>query len=240
MTREQYIKWCEKCVNREYSMQGLLCGLTHKFANFNSSCSEFQIDKKEAFLVDQKFIFNKYGNKFNSEIKVTSLHPSVEWFRKLNMPDQLVIRNESKRPWFVLLLFAFSAFLAITIDLCFFQEKSSTVLSFMILSIAMIVFAIYQIKIYKQDETPVLTFNSSGIKLGNKQEFQWDDIQTFHLIEGGGRYQQDTLIIKPLMQNEIKVKILKLEYSPKKIIHLIEKYKLALTAVKHQPKIILR
>lgn len=237
MTREQHIKWCEKCVNREHSLRGLLCGLTHEFANFNSICSDFQIDKKEALSVDQKFIFNKYGDKFNSEIKMTSLHPSVEWIKKLDLPNQLVVRNESKRPWFVLLLIASSVFLAVTLDLYISTDKSnSTVLLFIILSSVLILFFIYQIKNYKQDETPVLIIDNTGIKLGSKQEFKWDEIQTFHLIEGGGRNPQDTLIIKPQMQNELKVKISRLEYSPKKIIHIIEKYKIALTASKRQPR----
>ena len=45
MTREERLKYCSICKNREMNIQrGMLCGLSHEYASFESACSDFNAD----------------------------------------------------------------------------------------------------------------------------------------------------------------------------------------------------
>lgn len=47
MTRQQHIKFCEKCLNRKFDFQkGLICSLTQKIADFEKTCPNFAADQK--------------------------------------------------------------------------------------------------------------------------------------------------------------------------------------------------
>lgn len=46
MTREEHLKFCKKCINREMDMKiGLICNLTNKIANFDKNCESYKEDK---------------------------------------------------------------------------------------------------------------------------------------------------------------------------------------------------
>ena len=46
MTREQHLKFCEKCTNRRLDMKvGLLCNLTGEMADFEDECKYFKLDE---------------------------------------------------------------------------------------------------------------------------------------------------------------------------------------------------
>lgn len=53
MERSEQIKFCEKCLNREYSSQGILCKLTHEKATFTDTCPDFSEDEKEARIIKE-------------------------------------------------------------------------------------------------------------------------------------------------------------------------------------------
>jgi hypothetical protein len=45
MTREEHLKFCKKCTNRELDMKtGLVCSLTGTVANFEKECSTYNLD----------------------------------------------------------------------------------------------------------------------------------------------------------------------------------------------------
>lgn len=47
MTREEQLKFCQFCKHRQMDMrQGLLCGLTHEKADFDTTCANYQQDEK--------------------------------------------------------------------------------------------------------------------------------------------------------------------------------------------------
>ncbi|MEP0985226.1 hypothetical protein [Ekhidna sp.] len=45
MTREEQVAFCKKCTNREMSMDGLICQLTGKKAEFEGTCDDFNRDE---------------------------------------------------------------------------------------------------------------------------------------------------------------------------------------------------
>jgi antitoxin component YwqK of YwqJK toxin-antitoxin module len=45
MTRNQHLEFCKRCKNREFdTQQGLVCGLTKRIADFETSCPNFSLD----------------------------------------------------------------------------------------------------------------------------------------------------------------------------------------------------
>jgi antitoxin component YwqK of YwqJK toxin-antitoxin module len=45
MTRNQHLEFCKRCKNREFdTQQGLICGLTKRIADFETSCPNYQLD----------------------------------------------------------------------------------------------------------------------------------------------------------------------------------------------------
>ena len=49
MDQAARLTYCKVCLNREFDVnQGLLCGLTHAKATFETSCPDFKIDEAEA------------------------------------------------------------------------------------------------------------------------------------------------------------------------------------------------
>lgn len=52
MTREEHLKFCKKCENKEFdSQKGIICGLTGEIANFEDTCINF---KGDAFLEESQ------------------------------------------------------------------------------------------------------------------------------------------------------------------------------------------
>ena len=46
MKREEHLKFCKKCVNRELDMKvGLVCNLSGSIANFTNECSSYKLDE---------------------------------------------------------------------------------------------------------------------------------------------------------------------------------------------------
>lgn len=46
MTREEHVKFCKKCINRQFDMKvGLLCNLTGEKADFEKECKSFKLDE---------------------------------------------------------------------------------------------------------------------------------------------------------------------------------------------------
>ncbi len=59
MTREEHLKFCKFCENRKFDkMQGIICGLTDKPADFEEECSSYLED----FELKQKEELNKVEN----------------------------------------------------------------------------------------------------------------------------------------------------------------------------------
>ncbi|WP_445749881.1 hypothetical protein [Polaribacter sp.] len=47
MKREEHLKFCKVCLNREFNYnKGLLCGLTNKLADFENECKNFEKDSE--------------------------------------------------------------------------------------------------------------------------------------------------------------------------------------------------
>ena len=46
MTRDQHLEFCSRCINRKFdSDKGIICSLTNDIATFESSCSDYKVDK---------------------------------------------------------------------------------------------------------------------------------------------------------------------------------------------------
>lgn len=55
MTRQEHLKFCKVCVNKELDLkQGLLCKLTGKIADFEDECSSYTLDEKEVLSLDDE------------------------------------------------------------------------------------------------------------------------------------------------------------------------------------------
>ena len=46
MTREEHLKWCNKCTSRTLNLQkGTICSLTNEIADFEGDCKDFNLDE---------------------------------------------------------------------------------------------------------------------------------------------------------------------------------------------------
>jgi len=46
MTREEHLKWCNRCTSRKLELQkGTICSLTNEIADFEGECQDFKLDE---------------------------------------------------------------------------------------------------------------------------------------------------------------------------------------------------
>jgi hypothetical protein len=69
MTREQHLKFCQKCEHRKLNLkQGIICGLTDQIAAFENTCGDYIEDKTiiEQAIEDEKLINEANWSIYNS------------------------------------------------------------------------------------------------------------------------------------------------------------------------------
>ncbi len=72
MTREEQIRFCEKCSNRKMDMQqGIICNLTGEKATFQDKCLDFKLDES----VTEKRLYDDH-ELYSAGIK-QALHPAI-------------------------------------------------------------------------------------------------------------------------------------------------------------------
>ena len=55
MTRQEHLKFCKTCTNREMDIKvGLICKLTNKIADFEGECKDYSIEQKEVDAIDNE------------------------------------------------------------------------------------------------------------------------------------------------------------------------------------------
>ncbi|WP_196887549.1 hypothetical protein [Aureivirga sp. CE67] len=66
MTRQEHLKFCERCIHRKLNLKiGLVCDLTDKHADFEKECENFELDTIIAESLDSEEIldFNRRGSR---------------------------------------------------------------------------------------------------------------------------------------------------------------------------------
>lgn len=79
MTREEHLRFCEKCLNRKFDAnQGLICNLTGTIADFKGTCENFKLDESvkekisenENQVVSNEEILNELDDNKISRLKI--------------------------------------------------------------------------------------------------------------------------------------------------------------------------
>ncbi len=202
----------------------MLCGLTHEKANFETNCASFDFDRKRALDKEYYYVLSKYSNKYNSRVEPVQLKEDLASLQQKPLPPNFIIRKSNLRPF--LLSGVFMGLLALYLGFEVSKKINSNGLHIFMLTIGTAVTAIFTYRsiVYKRSNKAVIQIRKDGLQLQNGLFYSWADIQIFRLIKGSEQ-PISSLIVKPLFEREIIQEISFLEYSPKRIIHLIECYK---------------
>ncbi|MEO0038343.1 MAG: hypothetical protein RIQ59_1554 [Bacteroidota bacterium] len=224
MTEKQYIEWCGICKNRAEFGGSILCSLTNENANFKTECLSFDIDRKRALNKDYYCILSKYEGNSRSKVKPTELKKIWTLLDRKPLPNIFIIRKSNLLPFYI--LGVLSGIFTFIIGIEFYKKNNvdSFYVFMLFIGAAIAAIFIYKSILYKRSNEPIIQITNEGLQIQNSTFYNWEKIQTFQLIEYG-RFRYDSLIVKPIMGNEIIQELSILEYSPNHIIHLIEKYK---------------
>lgn len=224
MTEKQYEKWCGICKNRAEFGGPILCGLTNENANFKIECFSFDVDRNRALNMDSYYILSKYESNFRNKVLPTQLKKIWTIIDRKPLPNIFIIRKSNLLPFYIIgVLLGIITFFS-GIEIFINNNDDSFYLFVLFLGVTVTVIFIYKSIVYKRSNEPIIQITKKGVQIQKSTFYNWEEIQTFQLIEYY-RIRYDSLIIKPLMEKEIIQELSKLEYSPNHIIHLIEKYK---------------
>ena len=118
MNRQERLKFCKTCQKREFDFnKGILCGLTHEFADFEESCPDYEQDQKIQILETYKKDKNEEKLKLLQEKKEKKKEKrknrkkkKVRIPEKISLSDIYLILGSSFLTVFFVRLFAYASF----------------------------------------------------------------------------------------------------------------------------------
>jgi hypothetical protein len=232
MNREEYLAWCKNCKKKAFDLnKGVTCSLTKEIASFKEYCDSFEFDEKEfrknviSDLLKMKESSNDYIEK------PTKIHWK-KYPNKKSLPIEIIIRNGNLLVFLIglilmdLLLIIIVHFDEIK-DLDISKSEFISMMKTIGLLIPMSVLGLLVVFSKMLDKEPKIIINDKGVRIENSELYSWNTTEfnvLFSQDDGQSTYSR-YLILSPFNKKSIKYLINSLEYSPKKILHLIALYK---------------
>ena len=232
MNKEEYLAWCKNCQKRSFDWDnGVTCSLTNEIASFKDLCNQFEFDSNEF----KKNVINDIQNMVESESDYFLKPTKIKWNKypsKSSLPIELIIRNGN----FIFFLIGLIVFDLLLIGIVFFEEikdfhltknEINSILKLLAFMIPSTFLSLMLIMTKILDKSPKLILNDKGLIVEESNLFYWDSTE-FNVLysqnDGESTYSK-YLVISPFNKPIKKYLINSLEYSPKKILHLIALFK---------------
>lgn len=230
MTREEYLAWCKNCKKRSFDRnKGVTCSITSEIASFSNSCSQFEIDS----LAFKKNVSSDLENMLESPDDYYEKPKKINWKKypsKAFLPVELNIKNSNP----ILLIYLILLMDLLLVGFIHFDEikdlkitgiELKSILLYLIWFVATSILSVVLLYARMMDKEVKISLNDQGIKIENGSLFLWENIEANILYKQNGKYRGVFLVLHHYNRNSIKYPINGLEYSPKKILHLIELYR---------------